>query len=445
MPVFIPNTKKPRFFMPHFPIFTGNVHSYDPGKVKFLLLKLGNPERRLKNIIHVVGTNGKGSNVAYLKSILTTAGFGVNSYTSPHLYACNERINILGHSILDEKLFYLTEKVRILCEQEVLDITILESLTIVAILAFSATNADFNIFEAGMGGLNDATNVFEDTACVILTSISLDHTKFLGETTYQIAKQKLGVLRSFVPLVLAPCTSDVLLAVLEEVKNHDAKPFFYGKDYNICRLEFEDGVYGIEYAFREKEAVILPLPPLFGEHQIFNLATSLTAINVLDITISEEKLMNGILDTKWPGRLEKIMIPKILDVLPNGSEVWFDGAHNPGGAQALATWLESDMEKYENVLIVSKTKGSDALNFLRAFDGMIKFGIAIKGLGEIFPENPEVLAQSFNLLKIPHFVAQDLTDAFIVCQNQNYSKTLRVLITGSLYLARDIGGCLHKL
>jgi dihydrofolate synthase/folylpolyglutamate synthase len=440
IPKFIPYRKNVKFFMPHFPIFTGNIKSFNSFKVKYVLEKFGSPERKLKNVIHVVGTNGKGSTCAYLKAILLQSGFKVNTYTSPHLHASNERINVNGEEISDEKLFYFTEKIRLLCFAEDLQLTLFESLTITTILCFSEAGGDFNIFEAGMGGQNDATNIFEaeQFACGIMTSISLDHTRFLGETEMEIATAKLGIMKEGKPFVMHPFTKEVLDSVKIKLSKTAGIPFFYGRDYNFSKVEFEDGIFGFEFQFQQEEPIILPMPHLLGEHQLFNLAGVLTALKAMNLEISEGNLIAGIMNTKWAGRLEKVENNVFAKIISGEDEIWFDGAHNPGGANALAKWI-SENDDFEYVLIVSKTKDSEVFKFLQAFQGKILFGIAVVGKGEIYPEKTSVIMENFTKLGIENFEAEDLLEAIKFAKLKGLScGKLRIIICGSLYLAREI-------
>ena len=193
-----------------------------------------------------------------------------------------------------------------------------------------------------MGGKNDPTNIFDENqiASIILTSISLDHTRFLGETEYEIALQKLGVIKTGKALIMHPFTAEVLNAVKEKLTETHAIPFFYGKDYNFCKVEFEDGIFGIEFQFQSEEPIIFPFPPLLGEHQIFNLAGVLTALKAMKVKLEEKHIILGITKTKWAGRLEKVEIKTFDSIISLEDEIWCDGAHNPGGAKALTNWLK---------------------------------------------------------------------------------------------------------
>jgi dihydrofolate synthase / folylpolyglutamate synthase len=436
-PVFIPFKKRAKFFMPHFPIFTGNLNSLDTSSITFLLEKLHNPQHKLKNVIHVVGTNGKGSSCAYLKHILNAGGFTTCVFTSPHLHRANERIDILGEYISDLELFTLTEKIRFLCEEHKINITLFESLTLVAILAFSKVKADFYIFEAGMGGELDATNIFlqNNIAGVLVTSISYDHVKFLGSNLNSIITHKLGVCKANKPVVFQPFSGEILYTILEQVAQKKAVPQFFGKDYNVFKVEFENGSFGIE--FEGKRNLILPLPPLQGEHQIYNLAGVLALLEAIKVEVLEEQIAQGILNTKWAGRLEKVIEKDYISLLPTNSEIWFDGAHNAGGAQVASSWLKSQNPELINILIVSKTRGSEVQNFILAFKDVIEYGIAFEGKGEIYPEFATVLIKEFERQKIKHSCASGIKDAL-----KQITKTIkvpvRVLICGSLYIARDL-------
>ena len=438
VPVFKRRERPIKFFMPHFPIFTGSELS-NLEKVRFLLTELGQPQKSLKNVIHVVGTNGKGSSCAYLKTILMEQGYSVNTYTSPHLHAVNERINLNGVEISDENLFCHTEKIRFLCEKHKIGLTIFESLTLVAILEFAASKADFNIFEAGMGGELDATNVFdqENTLGVLVTSISYDHTKFLGNSLAEIATAKLGVIKPYKPVVMQPFNKEVLQAVVCKLEQTPAIPFFFGRDYNFCKVEFLGGEQGLEFSF-DGQQTIVPLPSLLGEHQIYNLVGVLAFICACKIEVFEQSLIYGILKTKWAGRLEAVLEEKYLDLLPKESEMWFDGAHNEGGAKALANWLSLQPEGFLSVLLLSKTRGSEVVKFIKPFQNLVEFGIALKGQGEIYPELQSVLEEGFAKNNIPCTKAENILQALKKITEKFQGQKVRIIISGSLYLAREI-------
>ena len=437
IPTFKPFKKKAKFFMPHFPIFTGNLKSADASNVKYLLQKLGNPQDKLKNVIHVVGTNGKGSSCAYLKSILNASGFTTCVYTSPHLHASNERIDILGEQISDLDLFTSSEKVRFLCEEYKISLTIFESLTIVAILSFAKANADFCIFEAGMGGECDATNVFNEESIigVLLTSISYDHTRFLGNDLNSIISHKLGVIKKNKPVVFHPFSGEVLYTVLEKIAQKGAIPKFFGRDYNFCKVEFEDGTLGLE--FEGKNSIIVPLPPLLGEHQLYNLTAVLAFFEAINLNLKEEDIIQGILNTKWAGRLERVTEDDFISLLPENSEIWFDGAHNEGGAKVIASWLLSQSQELTNIVIIGKTRGTEVNKFILPFKDLVRYGFAIEGKGEIYPEFKSVLLTGFHNANIECFGVDSIKEALkkVALLHQ---KPVRILICGSLYLARDL-------
>lgn len=438
VPIFKRRERPVKFFMPHFPIFTGSELS-DLEKVKFLLSEFGQPQNRLKNVIHVVGTNGKGSSCAYLKTILMEQGYRVNTYTSPHLHAVNERINLNGFEISDENLFCHTEKIRFVCEKHKIGLTIFESLTIVALLEFATSNADFNIFEAGMGGEFDATNVFDQQNIlgVLITSISYDHTKFLGNSLTEIATAKLGVIKPYKPVVMQPFNKEVLQAVVCKLEQTPAIPFFFGRDYNFCKVEFLGGEQALEFSFGGQQ-IVVPLPSLLGEHQIYNLVGVLAFICACKIEVFEQALIYGILKTKWAGRLEAILEEKYLELLPSESEIWFDGAHNEGGAKALANWLSLQPEGFVNVLLLSKTRGSEVIKFIELFQNLVEFGVALKGQGEIYPEFQSILEEGFAKNNILCARAKNILEALKKITETFPAKKIRIIIAGSLYLAREI-------
>jgi dihydrofolate synthase/folylpolyglutamate synthase len=190
--------------------------------------------------------------------------------------------------------------------------------------------------------------------------------------------------------------------------------------------------------FQKEEPIILPTPHLLGEHQLFNLAGVLTALKAMNLEISEGNLIAGIMNTKWAGRLEKVENDVFAKVISEEDEIWFDGAHNPGGANAIAKWI-SENDDFEYVIIVSKTKDSEVLKFLEAFKNKILFGIAVVGNGEIYPEKTSVIMENFTKLGIENFEAEDLLEAIKLAKFKALScGKLRIIICGSLYLAREI-------
>lgn len=440
--------------MPHWPIYTGTIKSIDNSKVKRILSILGNPEASLQNIFHVGGTNGKGSVCAFIKSILVQAGYRVNTYTSPHLLAYNERINLNGLDISDNEAFCYTESVRYVSEKRDIDLTIFEATTIVAMLAFAESKADFNIIEVGMGGVNDATNIFaarQISACILHT-VGYDHTKYLGTTLHEIALHKSGILRQDVPCIIAPQMAESMESILNYCnQNSIGRVYAWGRDYFCEKIAIDSGEgvlgdglpeYVFEYVYRNNEEVYFPLPSLIGDHQILNAGIAITAIKAADLEINDDIIATAIQNTKWRGRLERIVKSKFLSLLPIGSEIWFDGAHNPDGAGVLSSWIvgRDIQNNLPNYVIIGKTRDSDSINFVSKFGNIVNRIYAVKVNGEILPEHPEVIYNACISQRIACDMAKNLLDAVVKIAKLSHLP-VRIVICGSLYLMRDIESC----
>ena len=300
-------------------------------RITTALKALGAPERRLPPVIHVAGTNGKGSVIAFLKAILEAGGFRVHAFTSPALTRAGEQIVVAGAPIAEDALTALADEVSKAAPEP---LTPFETLTASAFLAFARAPADVALIETGFGGRLDATNVVARPAFTIVTPIDLDHIAFLGDGIANIAAAKAGILKARVPAVIGP-QSDTPLAVLEaEAARLNVPLCVYGRDWQA----YED--HG-RLAFQHEHGLLdLPLPPLPGRHQIDNAGAALAAIKALGgLGLDEATLARGIAATRWPARLERLATSPWLSHLPPGSDLWRDGAHNPHAARALAQFL----------------------------------------------------------------------------------------------------------
>lgn len=297
------------------------------GRIERLLAALGNPQRRLPPIIHVAGTNGKGSTVAFLRAMFEAAGMRVHAYTSPHLIAFNERIRLAGVLVDDETLLKVFDEVEAANAGE--PITFFEITTAAAFVLFARVPADVLLLEVGLGGRLDATNVITPAACVI-TRISRDHTEFLGSTIEQIAAEKGGIMKPHVPCVVGYQTQqsvrDVLRAHAADV---GCQLIEYGKDFWA-----EEHANSFDYSY-QNETQTYPLPALLGAHQILNASAAITAAKLF-CDLSDDHIRAGLRNVEWPGRLQRITAGWLAEKLPPGSELWVDGAHNDSGAEALA-------------------------------------------------------------------------------------------------------------
>ena len=430
--------------MPHWPIYTGTVKSIDNKKVLFLLEHFKNPHLDLKGVFHIGGTNGKGSVCAFLTQILKESKAKVNRYTSPHLLECNERISINGSNISDNELFFYIESVRMVAEKYQVDLTIFEATTIAAFLAFKDNKSDFNIIEVGMGGLLDATNVFDKSENLlgsILHTVSLDHTDHLGGTISQIATHKVDIFKPQAKCISGPQTKEAMEVILK--KRQDTLCF--GRDYFCSKVQLEeDESFAFLYWFLNQENTILfDTPSLLGDHQITNASLAITAIKAAKLDfITDETIASALAKTHWKGRLEKISNSNILKIFNHSKniEIWFDGAHNPAGAEVLSNWIsQNNTSNNDFYLIVGKTKGTDVKSFAKPFFQKVISAFAVSVKGEIMPENPDVICEAFRLNKIASQTCTSLQEALMKISSKiNKDKTNYIIVTGSLYLMRDL-------
>ena len=271
-------------------------------RLEKLLKKLGNPQHQISPIIHVAGTNGKGSVVAFLRSILENNKFKINTYTSPHLIRFNERIRINSRLITNNYLTELLEE----CESynNGNQITFFEITTAAAFLAFSRTQSDFTLIETGLGGKYDATNIIKSSLCSVITPISMDHMNFLGTTISKIASEKLGILKKNSIAIISKQKKSLYPLIQKKIKQKGAIPLQEGKDWGIINIDSKKNKFSMFYKNKKLE---FPYPGLFGNHQIENASTAIATILSLNkVKFSFSNIKNGITRVSWPGRMQKL-------------------------------------------------------------------------------------------------------------------------------------------
>jgi dihydrofolate synthase / folylpolyglutamate synthase len=396
------------------------------GRLERLLGALGDPHLRLPPVVHVGGTNGKGSTCAYLRAFAEAAGLKVHVYTSPHLIRFAERIRVAGALLSDDTIEALIAR----CEAANGDepITFFEMVTAAAFLAFAETPADLAIIEVGLGGKWDATNVVRP-ALTVMGPIDFDHMEFLGDSLTAIAKEECGIFRRGVPVVLAaqnPVAEDVALAAASIVR---APVMMLGRDVHVRsengRLVYEDAVRLLD----------LPLPALAGRHQVANAGLAIAAaLRLGDGSISEAAIETGLRSVRWPGRLQPLGRGRLTGAAGNaGSEVWLDGAHNPHGARAAAEAM-ADLDAVRPMplfLIVGMLAKKDADGVFEAFSGLVRQVVCVPVPEAPASADPAALVAAAARHGMAAATAPDVASAMAVV---GAGGPARILICGSLHL-----------
>ena len=408
------------------------------GRITALLSKLGNPHKLLPPVVHIAGTNGKGSTTAYLKAMFQAAGKRAHVFTSPHLVRFHERISLAGADcrsmpISEDALAALLERVAAINAGG--PVTFFEITTAAAFVAFSEVPADVLILEVGLGGDFDTTNVVERPVLSIITPISMDHTDKLGATLDLIAATKAGILKHDVPAVISlqePVPLDVIRARARQVR---APLIVWGEDFEAFeqsgRMVFQS----------ETEVHDLPLPALLGRHQIVNAGAAVAAaLQLKPLGMTDRAIERGLVDVRWPGRMQRLDAPMWTRGLQAGSEVWLDGGHNPAGGQAIAQAFADleDKAPKQLCLIVGMMGLKDAAGFLAPFRGLAKrvMTVPIPGAHER-PHEPTALAEIARANGFDAEAGIDVSDALTRLAHTS-AHSLRVLICGSLYLAGHV-------
>jgi dihydrofolate synthase / folylpolyglutamate synthase len=402
------------------------------GRLESLLARLGNPERKLPPVIHVAGTNGKGSTVAFLRAILEAARLSVHAYTSPHLVNFNERIRLSGKIVGDEELAAALSECERVNDGE--PITFFEITTAAAFLIFARHPADVLLLEVGLGGRLDATNVIENAAMTVITPVSIDHTDFLGPELEGIAAEKAGILKRNTPAVIARQIPGALAVIERAAAKVKAKLAISGEQWSAHeeagRLVYAD----------ENGLLDLPRPRLLGLHQIENAGCAIAALRFSNLfKIPMDAFEVGLLNAEWPARMQRLGAGNLLAKLPQGSELWLDGGHNAGGGQAVAASLAGLEERVPKplVLIVGMLNTKDAGGFLASFAGITKHLIAVPVNSEN-ARTPDEIAKLAQGAGLKAEAAPDLDAALMRVHALELPAPPRVMITGSLYLAGQV-------
>jgi dihydrofolate synthase / folylpolyglutamate synthase len=403
-------------------------------RMQRILARLHHPERHLPPVIHIGGTNGKGSTQAFLRSMMEAAGLKVHAYTSPHLVKFHERIRVAGELISDANLSaFLAE-----CEDANAGepITFFEITTAAAFLAFARTPADYLLLEVGLGGRLDATNVIQQPKATCITSLGLDHQQYLGDTIELIAAEKAGIIKRGVPCVLG-AMPEAARQTMEIVAGKIRAPLLIaGQEWDAYaqqgRMVFQDGDGLLD----------LPLPALPGLHQIGNAGNAIAVLRAMnDHRITEEHIAAGLKSAKWPARLQRLKGGALSGLLGDGSELWLDGGHNADAGVVLAQALKSMTQK-PVVIIWGMLNTKDATQFFRPLASLAAHVVTLTIPSEANAITAENLATTVHGLGVTATTASDITTA--VVQAAALHPTQRILICGSLYLAGHVLAAEYK-
>ncbi len=411
-------------------------------RVERLLEALGRPQDRLPGVIHVAGTNGKGSVIAFLKAMLEAAGKRVHVFTSPHLVRFHERIALAGpggaEQITEDTLRdYL---LRVEAANELEPITFFEITTAAAFLAFAEYPCDHVLLETGLGGRLDATNVIAKPALTVITPISRDHDRYLGSDVAKIAREKAGILKANVPCVVARQETSALDVIEARAGELDTPLLVQGEAWDAFeqqgRLIFQT----------DSELLDLPLPRLVGRHQIDNAGTALAAMRALTgEPITSTALSAGLKSARWPARLQNLSGSALIAHVAKGSQIWLDGGHNISAAQALARAMAEMEERAPQPLhlICGMMSGKDADGFFRHFDGLAQWAATVAVEGRDKSHGADELALIARGAGLDAYPAGGLVQA-LEASRSRAGEPVRILICGSLYLAGQVLGMLEE-
>lgn len=389
-----------------------------------LLEALGNPQDDLPPVIHLAGTNGKGSTQAMIRAGMEADGKLVHAYTSPHLARFHERIRVSGTLISEHDLTAVLDE----CYEANggADITYFEITTCAALLAFARSKADYTLLEVGLGGRLDATNVVEHPALTIITPVSMDHEQYLGNTIAKIAAEKAGIIKRGVHCVVARQEPDAMDVIEDVAARHAAPLVAYGQQWHVGpdrdRISYQD----------ETGLLDLPRPNLPGAHQIMNAGAAVAALRQLGF--GEAACEAAVTRAYWPARMQRLKSGPLVEAAP-GAEIWLDGGHNPAAGEALAAHL-AGLPKRPTYLICGMLNTKDIGGYLSPFKGVVEALIAVSIPDEANTLPASATAEAAADAGLQSFVAGDVVAALRQITDEN--PYARVLICGSLYLAGSI-------
>lgn len=389
-----------------------------------LLEKLGNPEQALPPVIHIAGTNGKGSTQAMIRAGLEGGGLKVHAYTSPHLAWFHERIVLAGQIISEPALTEILAE----CEaaNDGVTITYFEITTCAALLAFSRVEADYTLLEVGLGGVLDATNVVDTPRLTIIAPVSLDHQNFLGDTLPEIAAEKAGIMKRGVPCVVGPQQDEALEVIRDHAAKVGARLLEYAQDWHVWeehgRLIYQD----------ENGLLDLPMPALIGAHQVQNAGMAICALRILGM--DETAIISALTNVTWPARLQRLQTGPLVDAAKT-AELWLDGGHNPAAGNALSEAL-TRLPPRPLYMICGMLNTKDIQGYLRPLAPLTQalYAVSIPGEPATLPAKTTAAEATAIGMNAKACADPDTAIRQIIAKDP----TARILICGSLYLAGNI-------
>jgi dihydrofolate synthase / folylpolyglutamate synthase len=405
----------------------------DLERIQRLLARLDHPERKIPPVIHVAGTNGKGSTIAYLRAILEAAGLRVHAFTSPYLVRINECFRISGALVGDDELRAALEH----CERANAGapITFFEIETAVAFYLFAQHPADVVLLEVGLGGRLDSTNVIDAPLASVIAPISMDHSEFLGDTLTAIAGEKAAILKRDVPAICAEQTPEVMAVIDAQARRMHAPLHAAGQQWHVNvergRLVYQD----------DRGLMDLAAPKLFGRHQFDNAGLAIATLRAQNLfRIDNAAFEAGIVNAEWPARMQRLASGVLVDQAPQASELWLDGGHNADGGRVVAAALGDLEERVSRplVIIVGMMGNKDAKAFLANFAGLTRHIIAVQIPDRDNSMPPDTLADAARHLGMRVEIAGTVEAALRSLARLAYEVPPRILITGSLYLAGHV-------
>jgi dihydrofolate synthase/folylpolyglutamate synthase len=405
----------------------------DLARMHRLLAQLDHPERRLPPVVHVAGTNGKGSTIAYLRAILEAAGLCVHVFTSPYLVRINECFRLGGALAGDDELRAALEH----CERANAGapITFFEIETAVAFCLFAQHPADVVLLEVGLGGRLDSTNVIDAPLASVIAPIGMDHTEFLGDTLTAIAGEKAAIIKHNVPAICAEQSPQVMAVIEQHARRMHAPLHAAGQQWHVNvergRLVYQD----------DRGLMDLAAPKLFGRHQFDNAGLAIATLRAQDLfKIDNAAFEAGIVNAEWPARMQRLASGALVDQAPPGCELWLDGGHNADGGRVVAAALGDLEERVSRPLVViaGMMGNKDANAFLANFAGLTRHIIAVQIPDRDNSMPPDTMADAARHLGMRVEIAPSVEAALRSLARLAYEVPPRILITGSLYLAGHV-------